>query len=129
MLVHQDTELVDPAFCTKVRAALGDPDVGVVGCIGALGVRSIAWWEGSVSWASFIHRYGELGRRRSARLRLGRRDRPPFARTGEVDVVDGFLLVLSPWVVRNLRFDESLGRCTATTSTSASRSAPPAARW
>ena len=27
---------------------------------------------------------------------------------GEVDAVDGFLLVLSPWAVRNVRFDESL---------------------
>ena len=27
-----------------------------------------------------------------------------------MDTVDGFLLVLSPWTVRNIRFDESLGR-------------------
>ncbi len=61
MLVHQDAEIVDPDFCAKVRAALADPDVGLVGCVGALGVRSIAWWEGSVTWASFAHRYAELG--------------------------------------------------------------------
>ena len=61
VLVHQDTEIVDPDFCRKVRQVLSDPDVGVAGCIGARGVRSIAWWEGSVSWASFIHRYGEFG--------------------------------------------------------------------
>jgi GT2 family glycosyltransferase len=35
---------------------------------------------------------------------------PAYARTGEVDTIDGFLMVLSPWAVRNLRFDESLGR-------------------
>jgi hypothetical protein len=29
---------------------------------------------------------------------------------GEVDVIDGFIMVLSPWAVRELRFDESLGR-------------------
>ena len=34
---------------------------------------------------------------------------PAFAQTGEVDTVDGFVLALSPWVVRNVRFDESLG--------------------
>jgi hypothetical protein len=34
---------------------------------------------------------------------------PAYARTGEVDTVDGFVLGLSPWVVRNIRFDESLG--------------------
>ena len=35
---------------------------------------------------------------------------PAFARTGEVETVDGFVLGLSPWVVRNIRFDESLGQ-------------------
>jgi glycosyl transferase family 2 len=109
VLVHQDTEIVDPELCAKVRAALADPDVGVVGCIGATGVRSIAWWEGSVTWASFIHRYAEHGGGDLPGFSWASGDRPAFARTGEVDVVDGFLLVLSPWVVRNLRFDESLG--------------------
>jgi hypothetical protein len=109
VLVHQDTEIVDPRFCAKVRRALADPDVGVVGCIGAIGVRSIAWWEGSVTWASFVHRYGELGGGDLPGFAWNAGDRPAYARTGEVDVVDGFLLVLSPWVVRTLRFDESLG--------------------
>jgi Glycosyltransferase like family len=109
VLVHQDTEIVDPGLCAKVRRALADPDVGIVGCIGATGVRSIAWWEGSVTWASFIHRYAELGGGDLPGFSWPTGDRPAFARTGEVDVVDGFLLVLSPWVVRNLRFDESLG--------------------
>ena len=72
-------------------------------------MRSIAWWEGSVTWASFIHRYGELGGGDLPGFAWDGGARPPYARTGEVDVVDGFLLVLSPWAVRNLRFDESLG--------------------
>ena len=32
-----------------------------IGCVGAIGVRSIAWWEGSVTLASFINRYDEHG--------------------------------------------------------------------
>jgi hypothetical protein len=108
VLVHQDTELVDPHFCATVRGVFSDPDVAVAGCIGALGVRSIAWWEGSVTWASFIHRYGEFGGGDLPGFAWSQ-EQPPFARTGEVDVVDGFLLVLSPWAVRNVRFDESLG--------------------
>src|SRR3954467_12322945 len=40
VLIHQDAEIVDPDFCAKVRKALSDPDVGVVGCVGAVGVRS-----------------------------------------------------------------------------------------
>jgi hypothetical protein len=109
VLVHQDTEIVDPEFCAKVRAALADPDVGVVGCIGAVGVRSLAWWEGSVTWASFIHRYGEMGGGDLPGFAWKAGEMPPYARTGDVDMVDGFLMVLSPWAVRNVRFDEALG--------------------
>jgi hypothetical protein len=109
VLVHQDTEIADAEFAAKVRAVMADPDVAIAGCIGAVGVRSIAWWEGSVTWASFIHRYGEHGGGDLPGFAWPGQDRPPFARTGEVDIVDGFLMVLSPWVVRNLRFDESLG--------------------
>ena len=109
VLVHQDAEIADPAFCAKLREALKDPDVGVVGCVGAIGVRSIAWWEGSVTWASFTHRYRELGGGELASFTWNGDELPPYARTGEVDTVDGFVLGLSPWVVENVRFDESLG--------------------
>jgi hypothetical protein len=110
VLLHQDAEIADPEFCTKLRHALADPDVGVVGCVGAIGVRSIAWWEGSVTWASFVHRYGELGGGDLPAFSWNGSDVPAYARTGEVDTVDGFVLGLSPWVVRNVRFDESLGQ-------------------
>jgi hypothetical protein len=109
VLVHQDAEIVDPAFCTKLREALSDPDVGVVGCVGAIDVRNIAWWEGSITWASFTHRYREFGGGEIPSLTWLDEDRPGFARTGEVDTLDGFVLAISPWAVRNLRFDESLG--------------------
>ena len=110
VLVHQDTEIVSEDFCQKVREALSDPEVGVVGCVGAIGVRSIAWWEGSVTWGSFIHRYGEYGGGDLPAFSWNADELPPYARTGEVETVDGFLMALSPWVVRNLRFDESLGQ-------------------
>lgn len=110
VLVHQDAEIVDPDFCMKLRRALSDPDVGVVGCVGAIGVRSIAWWEGSVTWASFIHRYGELGGGELPAFSWRGEALPPYAQTGEVETVDGFVLGLSPWTVRNVRFDESLGQ-------------------
>jgi hypothetical protein len=110
VLVHQDAKVVDPDFSAKVRAALDDPEVALVGCAGAVGVRSIAWWEGAVTWASFTHRYEEMGGGEIPAVSW-RTDRvPSYARTGEVDSVDGFVLALSPWAVRNLRFDESLGR-------------------
>ncbi|MEA2305012.1 MAG: hypothetical protein QOH43_2292 [Solirubrobacteraceae bacterium] len=110
VLVHQDAEIVDDDFCEKVRKVLADPDVGVVGCVGAVGVRSIAWWEGSVTLASFIHRYGEHGGGDLPAFSWKWDQAPPYARLGQVDTLDGFLLVLSPWAVQNVRFDESLGQ-------------------
>jgi hypothetical protein len=110
VLVHQDAELTDPDFCRKVREALSDPDVAIVGCVGAIGVRSIAWWDGAVTWACFTHRYSELGGGDFTAMTYTLEDTPPYAQTGEVDSIDGFVMVLSPWAVKELQFDESLGR-------------------
>jgi hypothetical protein len=107
-LVHQDAEIVDPGFGDKARAALADPDVAIVGCAGAVGVRSIAWWEGSITWASYTQRFEEMGGGELPGLSWPETT-PSYARTGEVDSIDGVLIVLSPWAVQNLRFDESLG--------------------
>ena len=109
VLLHQDAEIVDPNFAAKVRDVFADPMVGVAGPVAAVGVRSIAWWEGSTTWASFIHRHQELGGGDFPSITWDEADLPAYARLGEVDSVDGFLMVLSPWVVRNIRFDESLG--------------------
>ena len=110
VLIHQDAEIQDPEFLPKVRAALADPDVAIVGCAGAVDVRSIAWWEGSITWASFTHRYDELGGGEIPAFSWLTESLPPYARLGEVDSIDGFVMALSPWAMRNLRFDESLGR-------------------
>lgn len=109
VLLHEDTEILDPRLGPKLREALRDPDIAVIGCVGAIGARSIAWWDGSTTVGSYVHRYQELG---GGELR-------PFASNGatpsshppmvEVDTVDGLLMALSPWAVRNIRFDESLG--------------------
>jgi hypothetical protein len=110
VLVHQDAELIDDDFCATVRQALSDPDAAIVGCVGAIGVRSIAWWEGAVTWASFIHRYEEIGGGDFTAMTYDKGEAPSFSETGEVDSIDGFVMVLSPWAVRELRFDESLGK-------------------
>jgi hypothetical protein len=109
VLVHQDTEITSPDLCATIRATLADPAVGLIGCAGAVGVRSIAWWEGSVTLASFINRYEEHGGGDLHSFSWSWDGAPPYARAGEVDTLDGFVLVLAPWVVRHLRFDESLG--------------------
>ena len=109
VLPHQDTEIVDPEFLTRIRQALADPDVAVIGCAGAVGVRSPAWWQGAVTWASMTHRYQEYGGGEFPGPTWIPDKTPSYTSPGEVDAIDGFLMVLSPWAVRNLRFDESLG--------------------
>jgi Glycosyltransferase like family len=109
VLVHQDAEIVEPDFCEIVRGPLQDPDTGLIGCVGAVGVRSIAWWEASVTCASFINRYEEHGGGDLESFSWAWTEAPAYARIGQVETLDGFVLVLSPWVVRNIRFDETLG--------------------
>jgi hypothetical protein len=104
VLVHSHTEITDSAFCAKVRSALLDPDVAVVGCAGAMGVAGIAWWEGKVVAGQLEHAYEEFGGGSFPAYSWTSRERPP----AEVEAVDGQLLALSPWAVRNLRFDEAL---------------------
>ena len=89
VLVHEDVEIVDSDFCGKIRRRLAEPDVAVLGVIGARGVTSLAWWEAE-------------GRGRC----LETRGLVDFGGgSHDVDSVDGLMIVLSPWAVRNLRFD------------------------
>jgi Glycosyltransferase like family len=104
VLVHPHTEIVDEDLPGKVRHALRDPDVGIVGCAGATGIRGIAWWEGEVTAARVRQHYGDFGGGELPGFSWITPGDPP----AEVQAVDGQLLVLSPWAVRNLRFDESL---------------------
>ncbi len=77
VLVHQDAEIVGDDFCAQIRRTLQeDPDVGLIGCVGAVGVRSIAWWEG-LGHAGVLHPpLRRARRRRPARVHLGLDDRP-----------------------------------------------------
>ena len=109
ILIHQDAEIIDPDFLSKVREALAGPDVGIVGCAGAVDVRNIAWWEGSVRWASYTHRFDELGGGEIPALSWVPEHIPIYAELGEVDSIDGFVMAFSPWAIENLRFDEAIG--------------------
>ncbi|MDQ6817564.1 MAG: glycosyltransferase family protein [Actinomycetota bacterium] len=105
VIVHPLTEIVDRRFGEKVRGALADPEVAVLGCAGATGVRSIAWWDGEVSSAPVVHRYGEHGGGEVPAYSWTARKPAPV----EVETVDGrLLMVLSAWATRNVRFDEGL---------------------
>ena len=104
VLVHTFTELADPAFCDKVRRALSNPDVAVAGCAGASDVRSIAWWEGRASFGEVILSYIDHGGGQLPAYPWLTPEPPPQL----VETVDECVMVLSPWAVRNVRFDESL---------------------
>jgi hypothetical protein len=104
VLVHTFTQLDDPAFCAKVRRAFADPQVAVAGCAGASGVRSIAWWEGRSSAGDVILRYVDHGGGEQPAYPWLDPEAPPTV----VDTVDGCVMALSPWAVRNIRFDEAL---------------------
>jgi GT2 family glycosyltransferase len=103
VLLHQDAEIVDPAFCRKLRQALRAPGVGLVGPVGVRSADSIAWWDGAMISAASVYRYGELG---GGEASLGMAERPEG--NVEVDALYGVLMALTPWVVRTVRFDESL---------------------
>ena len=104
VIVDEDAEIADRDLCAKLRRALADPDVAVVGCVGATGVAGPAGWEGTVTCGDVRHRYREYGGGELDAYAWARASAPP----AEVDAAAGFLLALSPWAARNLRFDESL---------------------
>lgn len=88
ILMHDDLELLDPDAEAKLVAPLADPDVAIVGVAGG-GGASLYWWE-----------HGPIGHQRTDVMNID------FGtRTGEVTLVEGSVMALSPWLVRNLRFD------------------------
>jgi hypothetical protein len=109
VLIHQDAELVDDDFCLVIRDQLKDPEVALIGCAGSVGARSIAWWEGGVSWAAFNHRFQEFHGGDLEAMTYNRNGIPPNVAPGEADSIDGFVMVLSPWAVQNVEFDETMG--------------------
>lgn len=105
VLVHPSAEINDGELCAKVRAAFADPEVAVAGCAGARGVTSLAWWTGDVVAGPVVQRYPEHGGGIVGAYAWA----DPAPAPGEVDATDDLLLILSPWAVRNLRFDEGVG--------------------
>ena len=85
VIVEEDAEIADLGFCSKVREALADPDVAVVGCVGAADVGALAWWEGAVSCGQVVHRYPEYGGGELDAFAWARTSTPP----AEVDAVAG----------------------------------------
>ena len=90
VLLHEDTEVMDRDFPALVREHVGQEDVAVVGAVGARGITGLCWWEGDC-YGRVVETFGLVD--------FG-------GGTHDVETVDGLVMALSPWAVRNLRFDE-----------------------
>ena len=99
VLLHEDVEIIDPLFMSKLRRRIAETNVAVLGVIGARGVRSLAWWE-----ADCFGRVGAPALLSTGRIAF------PGGTPQDVDVVDGLLMALSPWAVRKLRFDQAFAQ-------------------
>jgi GT2 family glycosyltransferase len=107
VLIHQDLEIVDPDALSKLRRRFADPEVGVVGVVGGVGVHAMGWWYGEGSYGAYGWDW------------LIDADKEQYfdpagfwtghvERVHEVDALDGMFLALSPGAARTLRFDEEL---------------------
>ena len=89
ILVHDDLELYDLNAEEKFRRALVLPGVEVVGVAG--GQSGISWWDHDPLGHQFID---------TGLIDFG-------VREGDVRYLEGSVMVLSPWVIDNLSFDEN----------------------
>jgi hypothetical protein len=107
VFLHQDLVIEDDDFAAKLRRRLDDPDIALVGNAGGRGVDSIAWWEGEVL-GSWRWAYGDEPRQQYEPTEWENFVADSRSGFHEVDALDGMLHVLSPWAMRELRYDESV---------------------
>lgn len=89
ILQHDDLEIVDPDAETKFAAALTDPDVLLAGVAGGSARGGLGWWN-----------HDPIGHQQTDAMNID------FGtRTGDVDLLEGSLLVFSREAIRTLRFD------------------------
>ena len=91
VLLHEDTEILGPDLPDLLRRRLAEPDVAIVGAVGARGITGLSWWDAPERFGGIVESRGLLHFSDGAQ---------------EADTVDGLFMALSPWTVRNLRFDE-----------------------
>lgn len=108
ILLHTDLTIDDPNGEAKLVAAANEPGVALVGIEGGDGDRGTEWWACN----PIGHQYLDTMVIDFAGLIPGSETGPPErtkprARAGDVDVLEGSILVFSPWAVEFLRFDEN----------------------
>ena len=80
VFIHDDVFIRDDRFASKVISLFGDPEIGIVGTVGASNLRSAECW-----WYETRGRVYEIGR--TIDYGVG---------TLDVDAVDGLLLSVAP---------------------------------
>ena len=105
ILIHEDAEIRDDRFEEKLRWALGDPEVAIVGTIGAVGVQGIDWWQHEYGIGSSILEPIDPAILYETPLLKGS-ELSGAGGFGDVDMVDGYLMAMSRWAIKELRFDE-----------------------
>lgn len=93
VLLHQDLELLDDSLLRRARPLLSEPGVGLIGAFGGRRVPPHYWSEAETLFGRAVTPTVDFHHSAGAH---------------EVEVVDGQLLVVAPWVVRTLRFSEAL---------------------
>jgi hypothetical protein len=96
VLLHDDVRIRDDRFEPKLLDVLADPAVGLVGVIGGRDHPIMLWWYGETRGRVVENQHGTLDFGWDATDGVAR---------AQVDTVDGLLLALAPWTVRNVRFD------------------------
>ena len=89
VLLHDDLEVTDPNADIVFMEALSDPEVALVGVAGGKNVNSLAWWN-----------HDTVGHQMTDSGMLTFNEQ-----TGDVDSLEGSIIVFSPWAIRHLRFD------------------------
>lgn len=89
ILQHDDLEIIDPDTRVKLLTALAQPDVWLIGVAGGTGRHGLAWWN-----------HDPIGHQQTDAMTIdfGQRE-------GEVELVEGSIMIFSPDAVGAVRFD------------------------
>lgn len=95
VLMHDDLEITDLGFEEKITELLrSQPDIGLIGVAGGSARGGLAWWNHDPVGHQMTDGIGMID--------FGQRE-------GNVDLLEGSLLVFTRWAIRELRFEPRAG--------------------
>lgn len=108
VLLHEDTEITDDDFETEVERALAETPEAILGVLGSVGVTGIDWWVHDRTIGKAVLSAVEPWPSPALPLIGGETPVGPGG-VGDVEALDGMILVMGRWAIENLSFDEALG--------------------